>query len=232
MSSSVPCAPSNRTARPDRARVLEEQRDVRDPRPHALPRPRQLVEHLPPVHRRVADDPVAGGDVVLDGLGERGRIREVADAHAAARDLVFVGRADAARRRPDLALPAAGLAQEIQLAVVRQDEVRLVADDEARADRDPGPLDLVDLREERLRIDHHAVADHARNAFVQDPRRQQAQHELPPVGVDRVAGVVAALVPGDDRKIRREQIDDLALSLVSPLRTEHRDVHNCSILPF
>src|SRR5215208_8538717 len=43
-------------------------------------------------------------------------------------------------------------------------------------------------------------------------------------------GVVASLVASDDRKIRREQIDDLALAFISPLRAEHGDVHNCSIL--
>ena len=62
---------------------------------------------------------------------ERRRIREIADADAAPRDLVFVGRTDAARRRADLALAAARFAQQIQFAVVRQDQVRLVADDEA-----------------------------------------------------------------------------------------------------
>ncbi len=96
----------------------------------------------------------------------------------------------------------------------------------------PAAFDLVDLGEQRLRIDDHAVADHAGDARVQNARGQQPQHELAAVGVHRVAGVVAALVARDDRKVRREQIDDLALSLVPPLRAEHRDVHNCSILPF
>ena len=66
---------------------------------------------------------------------------------------------------------------------------------------------------------------------VQNAGRQQPQHELAAVGVDRVAGVVPALIARDDREIRREQIDDLALAFVAPLRAEHGDVHNCSILP-
>ena len=63
------------------------------------------------------------------------------------------------------------------------------------------------------------------------PGRQQPQHELAAVGVHGVAGVVSALVARHDRKIRRQQIDDLALAFVAPLRAEHRDVHKCSILP-
>ena len=66
---------------------------------------------------------------------------------------------------------------------------------------------------------------------MQDAGRQQAQDELAAVGVDGVAGVVAALIAGDDRKVRRQQVDDLALAFVAPLRAEHCDVHNCSILP-
>ena len=68
-------------------------------------------------------------------LAQRVGVREVADANAAARDLVLVGRADAARGRADLALAAPRLAQQIQLAVIRQDQVRLVADDQPIADR-------------------------------------------------------------------------------------------------
>ena len=84
-------------------------------------------------------------------LPQRLGVGEVADAHAAARDLVLVGRTDAARRRPDLALAAPRLAQQIELAVIRQDQVRLVADDQPVADRDAGRRQLVDLGEERLR---------------------------------------------------------------------------------
>ena len=56
---------------------------------------------------------------------------EVADADAAARDLVLVGRPDAARRRADLALAAPRFRQQVEIAVIRQDQVRLVADRES-----------------------------------------------------------------------------------------------------
>ena len=69
--------------------------------------------------------------------------------------------------------------QQVELAVIRQDQVRLVADEQPVADVDAEPRQLVDLGEQRLRIDDHAVADDAGDAGVQDARRDQAQHELP-----------------------------------------------------
>ena len=50
------------------------------------------------------------------------------------------------------------------------------------------------------------------------------QDELLAVDVDRVAGVVSALIARDDRKARRQQVDDLALALVAPLGAQHCDV--------
>jgi hypothetical protein len=90
---------------------------------------------------------------------------------------------------------------------------------------DSGALQLVDLGEERLRIDDHAVANHTGDAVVQNAGRQQPQHELAAVRVDRVPGVVTTLIPRDNREVRGQQIDDLAFAFVSPLRAEHRDVH-------
>ena len=62
-------------------------------------------------------------------------------------------------------------------------------------------------------------------AGMEDARRQQPQHELPPVGVDRVPGVVPALIARDDGKVRREEVDDLALAFVAPLRAQYCNVH-------
>ena len=45
-----------------------------------------------------------------------------------------------------------------------------------------------------------------------------------PANDDCVAGVVAALIAGDDVEMGREQIDDLALAFVSPLRADDCEV--------
>ena len=62
---------------------------------------------------------------------------------------------------PILPFAAPRFAQQVELAVIRQDEVRLVADDQPVADVDAGLRELVDLGEQRLGIDDDAVADDA-----------------------------------------------------------------------
>ena len=89
----------------------------------------------------------------------------------------------------------------------------------------PALDELIYFCEQRLRIDDDAVADDARDAGMQDAGRNQTQDELPAVDVHRVAGVVSALIAGDDRKVRREQVDDLAFAFIAPLRAENREVH-------
>src|SRR6185369_17136052 len=70
----------------------------------------------------------------------------------------------------------------------------------------------------------------AGNPRMQNPRRQQPEHELAAIGVHGVTGVVSTLVARHDREMRCQEVDDLSLALVSPLRAEHGDVHTCSIL--
>src|SRR5262249_23993914 len=125
----------------------------------------------------------------------------------------------------DLPLAAPRLRQQIQIAVVRQDQVRLVADEDAAVDGDAVLRQLVDLAEQRLRIDDDAVADDAGDAGGQDAGRNPPQDELRAVHEDRVARVVSALVAADDREMRRQQIDDLAFAFIAPLRAEDHQIH-------
>ena len=85
---------------------------------------------------------------------------------------------------------------------------------------------LVDLGEQRLRIDHDAVADDAGDAGMQDAGRDQTEDELGAVHVDGVPGVVTALIARDDVEARRQQVDDFALAFVAPLRAKHSEIHN------
>ena len=70
----------------------------------------------------------------------------------------------------------------------------------------------------------HAVADDAGDAGMQDAGRDEPQDELRAVDEHGVAGVVPALIARDDRKVRRQQVDDLCLCLRLPTaRRERRD---------
>ena len=115
--------------------------------------------------------------------------------------------------------------------MVRKDEVGLLAHEQPVAHVVPEPPELGNLVEERLGIDHHAVADDARDVLMEDAGWQQAQNDLPVVHIHRVAGIVSALVSRDDGKVRRQQINDLALALVTPLCAEYSNVHGGHILP-
>ncbi len=89
----------------------------------------------------------------------------------------------------------------------------------------------VELVDQHLRVDHHAVADHAALARVEDARGDQMQLPLLIAAHDRVPGVVAALEAHDRVAVLGEQIGDLALALVAPLGADyHYSRHDqCSV---
>src|SRR5262249_4989340 len=98
-------------------------------------------------------------------------------------------------------------------------------DDEAAIDVDTVARQLVDLREQRMRIDHNAVANDADDARIQDAGGNQPKDELRSRYENRVAGIVAALVARDEVEPRGNQIDDLFLTYVTPLAAEHSEIH-------
>ena len=79
---------------------------------------------------------------------------------------------------PICALAPPRLGQHIELAVIREDEVRAIADEQAAVTSMPSSRELVDLGEERLRVDDDAVADDAGDVVVQNARRNETQNEL------------------------------------------------------
>ena len=65
---------------------------------------------------------------------------------------------------------------------------------------------------------------------MENARRQEPKNDLCRADIHRVTGVVPALMARNDRKVRRQKIDDLAFAFISPLRTKYRDVHGRHIL--
>ena len=70
-----------------------------------------------------------------------------------------------------------------------------------------------------LGVDHAAGADH-RGLARDDAARGLADLERLAAGDDGVPGVRPALVAADHIRALREQVDDLALALVAPLRAD------------
>src|SRR5690606_5012844 len=75
---------------------------------------------------------------------------------------------------------------------------------------------------------YHAVADQALDILAQDAGRDQVQHGLLAIDHQGVTGVVAALVTHDGGSLVGQQIDDLALTLITPLGAQDYDIltHN------
>ena len=97
--------------------------------------------------------------------------------------------------------------------------------------RDALLLELGDFVEERVRIEHHAVADDRQLSRPHHAGGQQRQLVGGAVDDQRVAGIVAALEADDDVGLLRQPIDDLALALVAPLGADHDNICHEELSP-
>ena len=82
-----------------------------------------------------------------------------------------------------------------------------------------------DLFLEMLRVDDHAAAHDADNVRAQDAGGDQVQDELAALVLNGVAGVVAALIAGNNVIILAEQVDHAAFALVAPVDTGDGSKH-------
>ncbi len=150
----------------------------------------------------------------LDLLAQNLRVEQVLHADADARGLIRVRRADAASRRADLQLAEPPLGRLVDRDVPRHDQVRVPGEAE------PAAVAVeVELRDEDLRVDDAAGSENGRFAG-EDSRRKLSDLVRVAAEDDRVPGVRAALVTADDVRLLGEQVDDLALALVAPLRPD------------
>src|SRR6266850_1241645 len=83
--------------------------------------------------------------------------------------------------------------------------------------------EAVSLFKKCLRVNDHAVAEHARLALVHNTGRQQVKHERPLTDPHRMPGVVSTLITSDDLKSLGKEINDLPFAFIAPLGTNYRD---------
>ncbi len=201
--------------------------DVGDHRPDLLGMLESLVERLLEIDRRLAEIVLEHEIMKIERLAQLGGQQfapeQIGYAHRAPGDLVFVGRADAAPGGPDGGLAARGLACLVECDVIRKDQRTGRADPQLVAHRHAAGVELGHLLQQGVGRQHHAVADIARHAVVQNPRRNQPQNRLLAVDDERMPGVVAALKAHDVPGAIGEQIDDLALALIAPLAADDDD---------
>src|SRR6185437_9710214 len=207
------------------AHVVQDGGNVVDQRTNVLAPGQRIVQYLLVVDR-LGLQPLGEDEVVIvdRGLQQRWqfvRIHQVSHANRATGDLVLVGRADAAAGGTDGLATGGDLARLVHGNVVRHDQWRGRADLDPRTHLDAIAFQLADLLDQRLRRQHHAVADQAQGVVAQDARRDQVQHGLLALDHQRMAGVVAALETHHRADPLGQQVDDLALAFVAPLRTQN-----------
>ncbi len=154
----------------------------------------------------------------LDLLAQDLRVEQVLDADPEPRRLVAVRRADPAPRRADLEPAEPTLARPVERDVPGHDQLGVPGQVHLLG-REPARLQLVQLLDEHRRIDDAAGTEHALLA-PEDPRGHVPELVRLPVGDDGVAGVRTALVAADEIRVLGQQVDDLALALVAPLRPD------------
>jgi len=106
--------------------------------------------------------------------------------------------------------------------VEREGEVRAVRDVQLVLGPDAPLAEGVELREERLGIEHDPVADQAYRT-LDDPRGNLVEHEFPGAGMHGMTRVRSALIAHDQIGALCEHVDDLPFALVAPLGA---DDHN------
>ena len=193
---------------------------------------RRAAQHLEDgVERRNVLD--AQGGEQRAGLGGEGshaspksrRAIQLGDAHAFPGGRRLVGRADPAKCRAELGVSQSLLARSVDQTVVGQDDVGAVGKQELVADGDAPRRDGFHLGKQRFEVHDDAGPDHSR-AAANDAGGQKVEREVAIGEFDGVAGVVPAVVAGDDVEPVGEEIDDLPLALVAPLSAEHgQDLH-------
>jgi len=167
---------------------------------------------------------------LAQALGEMTRIHHLAQADAAARDLVLVGGTDATPRGADGLLATGNLPCLVQRHMVGKNERAGLAQTDAAARLHARLFQLGQLLQQRFRGEHHPVADEATHPFTQDTRGDEVQHRLPAVDDQGMAGVVPALETHHGIRLVGKEIDDLALALITPLGAD--DHYILSHFPF
>src|SRR5262249_40183789 len=89
-----------------------------------------------------------------------------------------------------------------------------------RRDVDALPDQPVDFSDQRMRVEHHAIADDRKLAGANDARGKQRKLVGLAVDDERMAGIVSALKANHYVGLLREPVDDLAFSFVAPLRAD------------
>src|SRR6185436_2565027 len=137
-------------------------------------------------------------DLELELLLKALRMNQVDHPQAGARRLVAVGRADAALGGADFVFALENFALLVQLAVIREDDVRRFTEKQIPVHLDLQLPQAFDFLDQIHRVHHDAVADDALLALAQDAGGNEMQDEFSAAEKNGVTRIVAALRADDD----------------------------------
>ena len=188
---------------------------------------RSFVKDLLSIQRLSAiglDETVGVFQVALNARTQHLRRQSIRDPNTPAAGFVFVRGPDPAQCRANPFITQTLFAGVIQRAMIRKNQMRARTDlHSLRRYHNPLSHQSIGFFEEGFRIDHHAVAQHARFSLVHDAGRQQVEHKGLVTDLNRMARVMPALITGDDVEALGEQVDNLALAFIAPLGADDRD---------
>jgi hypothetical protein len=125
-----------------------------------------------------------------------------------------------------------GFARAVERGVVTKNERATRADLEARTDFDPAAFQFLDFGKQVVNVEHDAVSDVAIDAGAYDSRRNQIELVDLLAHNERMAGIVTALKAHDALRMISQPIDDLALALIAPLRSNYDDILSHFFQPY
>ncbi len=178
-------APLDVEQRPDRIHVRQ---NLRRDRGEILV-DRRTVEFRKP---EATAQRIVMGKQPLDLWRQRRQIGQIHEPNGAPADFILISRADAAFGGADAGRRIVGLAKCIELLMQRQDQRCVLGDTQIiRGHRNALFLELGDFIDQRLRIDHHAIADNGELATAHHAGRQQRQFVGDAIDHQSVAGIMS-----------------------------------------
>jgi hypothetical protein len=109
----------------------------------------------------------------------------------------------------------------IVVPMASSDDVSAVADQQLIVEFSLLRDDLIELFQQRLRIDDDAGGDDRCNAFVQNSGRQERKFVGFAIKFDGVPRVIAAEITDYDIVLTGQKVDDFSLGFVTPLQTDN-----------
>ena len=165
---------------------------------------------------------------------QRGLIRQIGHTDRATADFVFITRANAPPRRPDLCAFARGfLAGAVKFPVNRQDQRCVFRNHQClRADLNALCAHSLDLIHQMPRVKHNTIADHAQLTAAHHTRRQRMQLVNFAINNKRMARIVPALKARNHIRALGKPVHNLAFALVAPLCADNHYICHTGPLRF